>query len=307
MLTEIELPNGRGLLALVVTVDFSPSVARRDKRSARPKLSTDEAIAIDNTPLSPTQQEQDAKSNADGPSGRDLLGPTDLCKVLQGWGVAHMNKADAQILAAQLVSPGAGVGIPRAGFEQAFLWWWQWDRTSTAQREATSMSNGPGTGALPPTEQEVKRQVQRRAGSVRWERGTALVRMSPRLVADTSVVAYWDAQRWIVQACADSLRSVGRYPSAVAVLERIRRTAVFKRDEAKEEMRHEQKAFRDSIHGGSVQELPELKPSAAENETRDRSKKHGYSHRRLVAAAMQHRAAAAFRKGNESFTLPAIH
>lgn len=318
MLTEIETPKDRAaLLALVVTIDFSPSVASRAQRSTHAKLSTDEAGAIDDTPLSPTQHEQDAIAAAAGPttdgpsgSGGDLLGPADLCKVLRRWGVFHMNKPDAQTLAAQLVSPGAGAGVPRAGFEQTFWWWWQWDRTSTAQREATSMSNGPGTGSLPPTEQEVNSQAQRRAGGARKGRSAALVRLSPRLVADTSsVVAYYDAQRWIVQACAGSLRSVGRYPSAVAVLERIRRKAVLKRDEAKEEMRHTQKRFRDSIPSGSVPELPELKPIAAGDETRgrcDQAKKHR-RHTRLVAAAMQHKAAVAFKEGTKSFALPAIH
>eukprot|EP01043_Picozoa_sp_COSAG02_P048841 COSAG02_NODE_4843_length_4914_cov_3.780893_3_plen_830_part_00 len=307
--------------------DWKDAVALRKKRSA-PAKRLDAAAAVDpiTLPLSPKPNTDDpqplsplcprhkgpaAEKIIDGPGGigADLLGPTDLCKVLQGWGCFHMNKADAKVLASKLVSPGAGEGVARAGFEQTFLWWWQWDRSSAAQREATSMSHGPGTGALPMTEEErAASQVQQhtRSRSVRRRRDAALARLSsPRLVADTSVIAYCDAQRWIVQACADSLRCMGCFPSMVAVLERLRRKVVVEYQEAMEQMRQVQRRNR---HGSPADNLPTIgvTPSAAATETLDgqgQQNRHRM-HKRLAATAIQHKAVGAFKQEGKKLLSP---
>lgn len=246
---------------------------------------------------SPGQQRQknvaavDTSTGSSAVTGVDLLGPADLCKVLRGWGCAHMNKVDSKVVAAQLISPGAGEGIARVGFEQAFLWWWQWDRTSAAQREATSASNGPGTGALPKTEEQVSR-------SRRKEKGVGVVPQM-QLTADTSAVAYFNAQRSVIQASADSVRCAGRYPSLVAVLERIRRKTVSQYEEAQKEMKKWQRRNRHGILGGNAAKLPNL--HVARSVGQEQQTPHHRTHERL---AMQHRAVAAFKKGGQKLFAP---
>ena len=230
-----------------------------------------------------------------------------------------MNKTDAKALAETLVSPGAGEGIARAGFEQAFLWWWQWDRSSAPQREATSMSNGSGTGALPVTEEQLATShLHRRVGSPNsHERGDARSGQlpPPRLVADTSVVAYCDAQRWVVQACADSVRRTGGFPSTVAVLERLRRKVVVEYQQAAEETRQLQRRNRHGISGIILPSI-EGEPSTAVSRAHNchRQKRHRKL-KRLAATAMQHRAVGAFKTEGQNCVspvssgtnLPAIH
>ncbi len=327
MATVFELYRRAGLK------DWKDAVALRKKRSARVKQPDAAGAVVPMTlPLSPTpatnelralspgQHGQQAEITTNAPRlGADLLGPADLCKVLQSWGCFHMNKADAKTLAAKLISPGAGEGVARAGFEQTFLWWWQWDSTSVPQREATGMSNGPRTGALPMTEEELATsQVQRRSGPRRdrERRDAASGRLPlPRLVADTSIIAYCDAQRWVVQTCADSVRCAGCFPSMVAVLERIRRKVVLEYQEAEEEMKQAQRRNRHGIPGVTLPNIG-AKPSAAVPGAHDSQGQQRYrKHKRLAATAMQYRAVGAFKQEGKKFfspvsngaSLPAIH
>lgn len=175
------------------------------------------------------------------------------------------------------------------------------------------MSSGPGTGALLKMEDDMTGETQKCAvlkNSRRRSGVTVVERVPPRLVADTSAVAYYDAQRWVIQACADSVRCMGRYPSLVAVLERMREKVVAQYQEAEEEMRQMQRRSRHGICG-----IPVLKAAAASYGAQDRHKapmKRHQKQKRLAAVA------AAFRQdgqkffatpgpaGGETTTLPAI-
>jgi hypothetical protein len=119
--------------------------------------------------------------------------------------------------------------VQRAGFAEVFRWWWQYDRTSAAQRDAASSSNGPGTGALPETEEEAAARLQRRGGrrssrkvAAAGEEGDPDKTIRPRLVADTSMLAYCDAQRWVVQTSVDGIRRAGADPPPPAPHARAR-------------------------------------------------------------------------------------
>ena len=123
----------------------------------------------------------------------------------------------------------AGEGVQRAGFAEVFRWWWQYDRTSAAQRDAASSSNGPGTGALPETEEEAAARLQRRGGrrssrkvAAAGEEGDPDKTIRPRLVADTSVLPYCDPQRWGVPTSVDGVRRAGADPPPPAPHARAR-------------------------------------------------------------------------------------
>ena len=140
-----------------------------------------------------------------------------------------------------------GLGVKRAGFAEVFEWWWKCDRTSSEQRDAVSSSNGPGTGALPLTEAESalaekRRKLGRRSATESGDRlKDEAAAIPPRLMADTSPLAYYEAQRWVVQSCADGVRSGGHYPSLVAVMERARRKAVKQLEEEELRLRDEKR------------------------------------------------------------------
>ena len=179
------------------------------------------------------------------------------------------------------------------------------------------MSSGPGTGALLKTEDDMTGEIQKRPGlkNARRRRDPTMVeRLPPRLVADTSAVAYYDAQRWVITACADSVRCMGRYPSLVAVLERMRKKAVVQYEEADEEMRQMQRRNWHGVSGVPVKKSATVS-DAADDRRKPPTKRHQKQKRLAAAAAMQHKTAAAFKQEGQKFfatpgsgttTLPAI-
>ena len=165
-----------------------------------------------------------------------------------------MTKQGAAELAAKLSGGGDDeeskiVVIRRAGFEAVWGWWWQHDPSSRPQRrilaDATGVDNASGESAaraLPSIRGAGRMTLALRALAKRPEpaAAAATAAASPRsfiddapklptckvLEPDRTPEAYWDAQLQFVQCCVDGLRGGFRFPTIVAVLEKVRRRTV---------------------------------------------------------------------------------